>query len=71
MDDAVARRGPILFVKQKSGGQTYAKEYFCNQCHRVALDNKHNGSGPKGMCRRCQGTVWRRTAGCGPHQGLH
>jgi hypothetical protein len=68
---AIARRGPILFVKAKIRGRTCAKEYFCNRCHPVALDNKHNGSGPKGMCCRCQGAVWERAAGCGPHQGLH
>jgi len=71
MQFAIARRGPILFVKAKIRGRTCAKEYFCNRCHPVALDNKHNGSGPKGMCCRCQGAVWERAAGCGPHQGLH
>ena len=58
MQFAIARRGPILFVKAKIRGWTCAKEYFCNRCHPVALDNKHNGSGPKGMCCRCQGAVW-------------
>ena len=53
------------------GGQIYAKEYLRNRSHPFALDNKHNGSRPKRMCRRCQGAVWRRAAGCGPHQGLH
>jgi hypothetical protein len=52
-------------------GQIYAKEYLRNRSHPFAFDNKHNGSGPKRMCRRCQGAVWRRAAGCGPHQGLH